>query len=210
MSYVETPFPQIKKYPHPQKSPHPHKTMAESLWTFIRCLWLVCTSYLLLHNNPSPCKVTKCIRLLWPPISLSLKRKELLTFSYAKDTSGLSSYPARVKSSQCVVGDREMCVYVWVNGGRKGQTRPRKGAWDPGWRDRGRDSKKKKGKNKRWKRGWKDVGRGWGTEWKQKQEAVYVSLDGGTTPTPCHVLAHFPALEQPETTHVRTQWVVNQ
>lgn len=120
----------------------------ESLWMFIRCLWLACTSYLLLHNNPLPCKVTKCIRLLWPPISLSLKRKELLTFSYAKDTSGLSSYPARVKSSQCVVGDREMCVYVWVNGGRKGQTRPRKGAWDPGWRDRGRDSKKKRGRTK--------------------------------------------------------------
>lgn len=45
--------------------------------------------------------------------------------------------------SMCVVGDREMCVHVWVNGGRKGQTRPHKGAWDPGWRDRGRDSEKK-------------------------------------------------------------------
>lgn len=45
--------------------------------------------------------------------------------------------------SVCVVGDREMCVYVWVNGGRKGQTRPRKGAWDPGRRDRGRDSEKR-------------------------------------------------------------------
>lgn len=34
------------------------------------------------------------------------------------------------------------------------------------------------------------------TEWlegKQKQEAIYVSVDVGTAPTPCHVLAHFSA-----------------
>lgn len=62
----------------------------------------------------------------------------------------------------------------------------------------------KKRKNKRWKRGWKDVGWGVGREdggggeskkkKKKKQEAIYVSLDGGTAPTPCHVLAQFTAL----------------
>lgn len=101
---------------------------------------------------------------MWPPIGLSpctkLKKKAdpHLQLCWGCQTFAFILRTRYVQSVR-VIGDKERCVYV--KGGRKGQTRPHKGAWDLRWRDRVGD-REKIGSNKRWKRGWKDVSRGWG------------------------------------------------
>lgn len=97
--------------------------------------------------------------VLWPPASLSLYKKEGAAHVQLRQGHGLFVYHACVMSSQCVWLKMERCVYVWVSRGRRGQTRPQKGAWDPGWRDRGRDGEKKEEEQKmeawmeRWRMG---------------------------------------------------------
>lgn len=87
---------------------------------------------------------------------------------------------------------------------RKGRSdKATQGGVGPGMARRGgRDREKKKGGTKDGSvdgkmlpgaRQMKGGGSEGGSERKQKQEAVYVSLDGRATPTLCHVSAHFPA-----------------
>lgn len=104
-----------------------------------------------------PREVNKCTRISCeprPPVSSPAERKELITFSYAKDTSASSLYAACVKFGECAMGDRHVlacaraCAHVCKRRkGRSDEAVQRERGTQDG-KTRGRDREKKKGGTK--------------------------------------------------------------
>lgn len=77
-----------------------------SVWHMHVIPWLIHCIWALLSSKVSKCVTPYLECCCHPQVCLCEKRKELLTSSYVKDMSRLSSYHARVMCSQCVCGRR--------------------------------------------------------------------------------------------------------